>query len=261
MAGLMQSLRAWSNSRTLKRRPIPDQLWELTVIRYPFISRRSTEDLARLRELATLFLANKEFSGAHGLEVTDEMAVAIAAQACLAILHFDIDHYDSFVGIVLHRSEVVVEREVMDEDGVVHVEEQTLSGEVMEGGPMMLTWDDVVDAGVSADWAYNVVIHEFAHVLDLRDGVADGIPALPTREARNDWSALIESEYQAFCEAVDQGWDTVLDPYGAEATDEFFAVAVEAFFVASAAMKREHPRLHALFVDYFRQDPSLSENL
>jgi Mlc titration factor MtfA (ptsG expression regulator) len=252
-------LRAWrerTDARILERRAIPDPLWALTVARYPFISRRGEADIVRLRELSTLFLADKEFSGAGGLEVTDEMAVAVAAQACLPILNLGLDHYSSFVGIVMHRSEVVVRRESMDDDGIVHEEEQLLSGEVMEGGPMMLTWDDVEDAGTSAEWAYNVVIHEFAHVLDLRDGAADGVPALPTAAARRAWSELMAQEYETFCERVDDGVDTLLDPYGAEAIDEFFAVAAEAFFVAAEPMQQEHPALYGLFADYFKQDPA-----
>lgn len=253
----LKSLRAKSEARTLARRPIPDPLWLLTVARYPFISRRSPADLYRLRELATLFLASKEFSGAHDLAVTDEMAVAVAAQACLPVLKLGLDLYSGFVGIVMHRSEVVVVREFTDDDGVVHQEEQLLSGEVMDGGPMMLAWDDVQDAGLSADWAYNVVIHEFAHVIDLRGGQADGVPPLPTLAARKAWAAVMQREYDAFCERVDEGFDTLLDPYGAEGIDEFFAVAVEAFFVASDAMHQEHPELYKLFATYFQQDPRI----
>ena len=256
MLGFLKSLRAWSDARTLRRRPIPDSLWALTVARYPFIARLGPDQLDKLRQQATLFLASKEFSGAGGLEITDDIAVAIAAQACIPILELGVDAYDSFVGIVVHPGEVMVERELMDEDGIVHVEEQTLSGEVMQGGPMMLAWADVDDAAESADWAYNVVIHEFAHVLDMRNGEPDGVPPLPTRALRDRWVTLINDEYDEFCERVEDGFDTVLDPYGATAIDEFFAVGVEAFFVASRAMKTEHPDLYALFAEYFRQDPA-----
>jgi Mlc titration factor MtfA (ptsG expression regulator) len=256
MAGLFKSLRAWSDARTLKRRPIPDELWAMTVARYPFISCLDAAPLERLRQHATLFLAGKEFSGAGGLEVTDAMAVAVAAQACLPVLELGIEAYDSFVGIVMHPSEVVVEREFMDEDGIVHVEEQTLSGEVMQGGPMMLAWEDVDVAGESADWGYNVVIHEFAHVLDMRNGRADGIPALPDRATHDRWEAVMTEAYEEFCERVEDGFDTVIDPYGATAVDEFFAVSAEAFFVAPGAMKIEQPQVYALLAEYFKQDPA-----
>ena len=245
----------WRDARTLRRRPIPDALWQLTLARFPFLHQGNAADATRLREMSTLFLAQKEFSGAHGLAVDDAMAVAIAAQACLPILRLGLDWYQGFVGIVVHADAVLAERETTDEDGVVHRYREELTGEAMQGGPVMLSWRDVADAGSSADWGYNVVIHEFAHVLDMRDGVADGVPALADRAARERWLAIIESEYEGFCARVDAGEETLLDPYGAEAIAEFFAVAAEVFFVAPLDMQAEHPRLHGLLSGFFDQDP------
>jgi Mlc titration factor MtfA (ptsG expression regulator) len=242
--------------RTLRRRAIPDTLWELTLARYPFLAGRDADELATLRTLATLFLAEKEFAGAHGFEVSDEIAVAIAAQACLPVLRLGLARYAGFVGIVVHPDEVVARREVVDEDGIVHHYDETLAGEAMEGGPVMLSWHDVQNAGESAEYGYNVVIHEFAHVLDMGDGLADGIPPLPDRAARAAWRAVIDDEYARFCERVDGEEDTLLDPYGAESVDEFFAVASEVFFVAPAGLLAEHPRLYALLAGYYRQDPA-----
>lgn len=253
---LWSRLRGWRDARTLARRPIPDALWQLTLARFPFIARRSEPDRRRLRELATLFLADKEFAGMQGLEVDDGMAVAIAAQACLPVLQLGLAHYDAFKGIVVHPDAVVARREVMDDDGVVHHYDEELAGEAMEGGPMMLSWRDVADAGDSAEWGYNVVIHEFAHVLDMRDGAPDGVPLLPDRAARARWLAVLEPEWADFCARVEAGEETLVDPYGAEAIDEFFAVSSEVFFVAGAELKREHPALYELLAGYYRQDPA-----
>lgn len=248
--------RRWRAERTLARRPIPDALWALTLARYPFLGRRSEADRAALRELATLFLADKEFAGMQGLVVDDGMAVAIAAQACLPVLRLGLACYDGFTGIVVHPDIVVARREVMDEDGVVHRYDEELAGEAMEGGPVMLSWHDVDSAGESAQWGYNVVIHEFAHVLDMRDGAADGVPLLANAAARAQWLAVLEPEWNAFCERVDAGEDTLLDPYGAEAIDEFFAVASEVFFVDAPTLRAEHPALYGLLAGYYRQDPA-----
>jgi Mlc titration factor MtfA (ptsG expression regulator) len=243
-------------SRILEKRAIPQALWQLTLARFPFLAWRTEDDVAQLRDMATLFLAQKEFSGAHGLRVTDEMAVAVAAQACLPVLKLGLEWFDGFIGIVVHEDAVVAQREFVDDDGVVHEYEEELSGEAMQGGPVMLSWSDVDEAGESADAGYNVVVHEFAHVLDMRDGTADGVPALPDRAAREHWLAVLSDEYNSFCERVDADGDTLLDPYAAEAPEEFFAVASEAFFVAPRDFEAEHPKFYELLRDFFKQDPA-----
>jgi Mlc titration factor MtfA (ptsG expression regulator) len=249
-------MRAQREQRIVRRRAISNELWLETLASLPFLARWSAADLEALRRMTSLFLDEKEFAGAGGLEVTDTMAVHIAVQACLPVLRLGLQPYRGFVGIVVHPDEVVAPREVMDDDGVVHNYDEVLSGEAMDGGPLMLSWTDVRAAGESADWAYNVVIHEFAHVIDMGDGEADGVPPLQAVESRRRWRAVIEAEYDVFCRWTDDGRDTVLDPYGATEIGEFFAVAVEAFFVAPADMREQHPQLYALFADYFQQDPA-----
>jgi Mlc titration factor MtfA (ptsG expression regulator) len=251
-----QWLKRWRDTRTLARRAIPQPLWSLTLARFAFLGWRSESDLTRLREMVTLFLAEKEFTGAHGLVVDDAMAVAIAAQACLPILNLGLSWFDGFVGIVVHADAVVAQREFIDDAGVVHEYEEELSGEAMHGGPVMLSWSDIDEAGEAAHEAYNVVIHEFAHVLDMRDGVADGIPALPDRAARDQWLDVLSDEYEEFCDRVDAQEDTLLDPYAAQAPEEYFAVASEAFFVAPEEFSAEHPRMYALLSGFFKQDPA-----
>jgi Mlc titration factor MtfA (ptsG expression regulator) len=257
VGGWLARLKARREQRIVQRRAIDDALWLQTLAALPFVARRSDADLTELRRLSSLFLHDKEFSGAGGLAVTDAMAVSIAVQACLPVLRIGLQPYRSFVGIVVHPDEVVAPREVVDDDGVVHQYDEVLTGEAMGGGPLMLSWTDVRDAGESADWAYNVVIHEFAHVLDMADGgEPDGAPPLPTLAERQRWRSVLETEYATFCQWLDDGIETVLDPYGAEAIDEFFAVAAEAFFVAPEAMRAEHPALYDLLAGYFRQDPA-----
>ncbi len=256
MRGWWQRQRRRSELRALARRAIPDALWQLTLARYPFLARRSAADLAELRRLSSLFLDRKEFSGAHGLQVDDAMAVAIAAQACLPVLRLGLKPYDGFIGIVVQPDEVPVRREFVDDDGIVHEYEDVLAGEAMEGGPVMLSWRDVSEAGESADWGYNVVVHEFAHVLDMGDGLADGIPPLSGPGERQRWQMVLSDEFDGFCARVDADEDTALDPYGAKSPEEFFAVASEAFFVAPQDMRAEHPALYALLAGYYRQDPA-----
>lgn len=257
---ILKAIRHWREQRAVDRHAIPDGLWQLTLLRYPFLAQRSADDLAELRRLCSLFLASKEFHGVDGFEVTDEVAVAVAAQACLPVLRLGLGWYDGFVGIVMHEGEVVAQRRFEDEDGVVHEYDEELAGEAMEDGPLMLAWNAVAvsddPAEFGADAVYNVVIHEFAHVIDMRDGVADGVPPLGS-EARERWITVIDAEWEKFCERVDAGEETLIDPYGAEAVEEFFAVAVEAFFVAPEAMRAEEPAMYALLAGFFKQNPAL----
>jgi hypothetical protein len=253
---LLRRWQAHREARVLARRAIPEALWQLTLARLPFLAERPAEDLVELRRLASLFLDQKEFSGAGGLVVDDTMAVCIAAQAVLPVLRFGLAPYRGFVGIVMHPDEVVAPREVMDDDGIVHAYDEVLSGEAMAGGPVMLSWTDVAESGESADWGYNVVIHEFAHVLDMGDGEPDGVPPLPSAAEREAWIAVIDPAFERFCATVDAGHDTLLDPYGATGIDEFFAVASETFFVRPKELRAEHPDLYGLLARYFQQDPA-----
>ncbi len=225
------------------RRPIRDDLWKRTLVRYPFLRRRDPADMAALRRMTSLFLDCKEFTALGGLRLTDDVVVAVAAQACLPVLRLGLPAYDSFIGIVLHPVQVVAKRSTTDDDGVVHEYDELLAGEAMEGGPIMLSWRDVRTAGRSAGDGYNVVVHEFAHVLDLARGFS----------ARD---ATVQHDYAEFCTRVDAGEDTMLDPYGAEAPEEFFAVASEVFFVNPHALKKEHPALHGVLESFYRQDPA-----
>lgn len=238
---------------------IPEGLWQGTLSRYPFLAGRPADELARLRDLAARFLASKEFHGAQGLVITDEIALAIAAQAVLPVLHLGLDWYDDFVGIVVHPDEVMARRTVTDEDGVVHHYDEVLAGEAMEGGPVMLSWRDVDSAGQTAQDGYNVVIHEFAHKIDMRDGEPDGCPPLPAA-VRRAWLAVMQAEYDAFREQVVMaerfgGEPTWLDPYGARSIDEFFAVACEAYFVNRERFAQGFAPLLSLFDSFFRLQP------
>jgi hypothetical protein len=237
-------------------RAVPEPLWQGVLRRYPFLGARPADQLERLRMLAGEFLASKEFHGAGGFVITDEVALAIAAQAVLPVLHLGLPWYDDFVGIVVHPDEVLARRTATDEDGVVHAWDEVLAGEAMDGGPIMLSWSDVQAAGASAAQGYNVVVHEFIHKIDMRDGQPDGCPPLPSAAARAAWLEVMQTQYEAFREAViiaerfggETPW---LDAYGAQSIDEFFAVACEAYFVNRERFSREFPPLTALFDSFF----------
>jgi Mlc titration factor MtfA (ptsG expression regulator) len=259
--------RAWLAATGTAEPEIPQALWQRTLTDHHFLQRLNADELVRLRALCQQFLASKEFHAVPPLELTDDIALAIAVQACLPVLNLPggVANYSGWVGIVLHAGEVVASREWMDDDGVVHTFDEPLTGEALEGGPVTLSWHDVrlaassyASAAHDADASYNVVIHEFTHKLDMLNGEVDGMPPLATRAARDEWQAVLHDEYTRFCTAVDLGVDTYLDPYAAEHESEFFAVASEAFFVDGAQFKAVHPAMYELLRSYFQQDTAIS---
>lgn len=262
--------------------PVPDALWQSLLAAHPFLSALDSTEQDRLRQLCTHFLAEKEFHGANGLVLTDAMALAIAAQACLPLLHMHgtagdavrdplklLDWYGDFVGIVVQPGAVVARRKTTDGAGVVHHYDEVLAGEAMDRGPLMLSWEEVAHASVAAESGSNVVIHEFVHKMDMR-GISlgehpDGAPPLPkgflgTRgasDARQLWRDTMQTAFDAFREAVamaerfgaERPW---LDDYAAKDPAEFFAVTCEAYFVSRERFAQEFPALVALYDGFFR---------
>jgi Mlc titration factor MtfA (ptsG expression regulator) len=236
----------WRRKRVLEKHAIDDALWQRATAGLRFLPAT-----LRLRELVLLFMAEKEFVGAHGIEVTDEMRVAIAAQACLPILELGLDWYAGWSGIVVYPGDFRVRRTEVDEDGIVHEWEDDLAGEAMPGGPVVISWD-----AAAHDRHINVVIHEFAHKLDMVDGMADGMPPLHAGMDRRAWTRAFEEAYEGFCDTVDGGQDTWLDPYAAEHPSEFFAVVSEAFFEDPAETQRRYPDVYEQLKLFYRQDPA-----
>ena len=249
-------LRDWKRRRILERHSIDDALWKRAKKFLPFLAGLSSDEEKRLRDMAVIFLAEKEFTPVHGLQLSDEDRVEIALQACLPILELGLQWYDGWVGIVVHPSDFKVQRTQHDEDGVVHEWNDELAGESWPGGPVVLSWEALDDSGSVAEGGANVVIHEFAHKLDMMSGEADGVPPLPSREARERWLKVFDVEFDRFCADVEAGKETFLDPYAAEHEAEFFAVASEAFFETPNELNKGFPKLYALFRDFYRQDPA-----
>jgi len=183
------------------------------------------------------------------------VVIWIALQACLPVLEIGLDWYDGWVGIVVHPADFRVQRAETDDHGVVHEWDDELAGESWPGGPVVLSWEALDEAGTVAEGGANVVIHEFAHMIDMADGEADGVPPLPSRRARERWVEVFDREYNRFCEGVDAGRDWLLDPYAAEDEAEFFAVATEQFFDQPRLMMKHAPDLYRVLQEYYCQDP------
>jgi Mlc titration factor MtfA (ptsG expression regulator) len=227
-------------------------LWQLAEQRLPFLGHLTADERQQLRALTEEFLDTKEFHGAHDLQVDNEIRLNVALQACLLILHLGLESYDDWIGIIIYPGDFVIPRQVMDEAGVVHEYDDAVLGEAWQGGPVLLSW---FAEGEEPD-GINVVLHEFAHKLDMRSGSADGMPALPTAAARRAWHSAFEPAYIDFCRRVDSGEEPLLDPYAAGAPAEFFAVMSESFFEVPDLLREEYPGVYDQLRQYFRQDPA-----
>lgn len=231
----------------------PDpRLWARVEARLPFLDRLTDIDRERLRAMALRFLAEKEFHGANGFQLTDEILLSVSLQACLPVLNIGLDAYHGWIGVVIYSGDFVIPRAEIDEAGVVHEYNDVVLGEAWSEGPVLLSWHH----NAMPDERTNVVIHEFAHKLDMLNGDADGFPALPLEMSRSEWRLAFSEAYQALCEQVEAGIPVALDPYAAEHPAEFFAVACESFFETPEQLRDAFPQVYAQLRRYFRQDPT-----
>jgi Mlc titration factor MtfA (ptsG expression regulator) len=253
---MWSAISRWRQRRILRRAAIPDALWgEATAMR-PFLAIYDAGELLRLREKVVLFLHAKGLVGARGHDVTPLQRVVIAIEACVLVLELDLAYYDGFENVIVYPGEFVPDWEWEDEAGVVHRNDGPLAGEAMPGGPVVLSWPDVA---AGADWAstgMNLVIHEFAHKIDMRNGEADGCPPLSAGMSPALWKEALAEAYDDFCARVDDGEDTAIDPYAAESPAEFFAVLSEVFFADPLLLRREYPRMYGQCAAFYRQDPA-----
>ncbi|HSC23432.1 MAG TPA: M90 family metallopeptidase [Casimicrobiaceae bacterium] len=252
---MLRALRRWRERRVLRTAALPDALWGEACAALPFLSMYRADEMRRLRDLVVLFLDAKSIVGAQGHEVTALQRTIIAIQACVLVLQLDLALYDGFENVVVYPGEFVPGWEYEDEAGVVHRRDDALAGEAMHLGPVVLSWPDVAAA---ADWdsaQMNLVIHEFAHKIDMVDGDANGCPPMP-EGLRGEWQRALQAAYEDFVARVDAGEDTAIDPYAADAPGEFFAVLSEVFFAEPALLLEEYPDVYRAFKRFYRQDPA-----
>ncbi len=264
-----------ASQRALERTAsaLTPELWQQTVSTYPFLSALNEAERADLHARTVWVLASKVFTPAGDLELTDTIRVAIAAQAALPILCLPVTLYEGWHEIIVYPGGFLIPRQDVDEAGVVHEYVQEAAGEAWDGGPMVLSWDDVQP---HEERLANVVIHEFAHKLDLHAGEADGMPSLAGHADLKPrlWQNTLEAAWEDLVarldaversipphidpesEAADRWYRSLpIDPYAATDPAEFFAVSAEAFFVDPSPLAAAWPQWYDLLRRYFRQDP------
>ena len=258
IARLRYRRRRARRARLLRRTRIDFGGWRDACSRLPALDYLGTPQRVRLRMLASEFLDEKTIAGAAGQTVDAPMAIAIAAQACLPILELGLAAYRSWQTVIVYPGTFLVDRQELDEAGVLHESRQELAGESWEQGPVVLSWGDIARATPGGDLDGAIILHEFAHKLDMLSGGPNGMPPLHRGMDPSAWTATFSAAYDALCAAVDAGEETAIDPYAAESPGEFFAVLTEEFFEAPHRLATTFPSVYAQLSLFYQQDPAAS---
>ncbi len=250
---MFKSLRQWLTRRIINRSTITDGEWSHAFAALPLLKGLDEDEQRRLRELAILLMHYKSFEGVQGLVLSPSMIRHIALQACLPILNLGLAAYDGWVSVIVYPAAFVPKRVYTDEAGVVHQGGAAHSGEAWLRGPVILGWQDTQTAG-EIDGS-NLVIHEFAHKLDMLNGPADGFPPMHSGMKVEGWVEAFTRAYEHFQKHCHKPEYHHIDCYGASSPAEFFAVFSEVFFERPGLLKQYYPDVYQQLRHYYRQDP------
>lgn len=249
--------------RKARSLPFPPSWLRILEDSVPYYRLLPPDDQHELREHIKVFLSEKTFEGCAGQEITDEVRVTIAAQACVLLLHRDTDYFPGLRTILVYPDQYVGPYKSGGPGGVIREGTQVRAGESWQGtfapqsgGPVVLSWNHVKRGAADIGDGHNVVFHEFAHQLDGENGAVEGVPVLPDRRTYAQWMRMLGQEYQRLLEDLRTGRPTVLNPYAATNPAEFFAVATEMFFERPRDLQHERPGLYSELRGYYRQDPA-----
>lgn len=254
---------SWLKKRRRQRilaQPSPDSWPELLERFFAPYALLSEEEQARLGDDMRIFIAEKEWEGCGGLEVSEEMRVTVAAHACRLVLGLSIDYFRQVQTILLYPAGYQAPEQVPLGDGVVLEGRSERLGEAHYRGPVILSWQEVEEAACNPGRGENLVYHEFAHQIDMLNGAIDGVPPLEDEELARRWLRVMPAELDRLRRDAAAGRPTLLDTYGAKDESEFFAVTTECFFDCPALLFERHPQLYRLWQEFFRQDPAKSSN-
>jgi MtfA peptidase len=250
---IIRKLMRKSRHQQFMRAPFP-QGWEDILEKvFPLYNRLPENLQAELKGKVQIFLDEKNFEGAVGFEISDEIQVSIAAQACFIILNRDVDVYPGLISIVVYPA--TYKHKGMDIAGVINDGEKSIAGESWGTDLIVLAWNQVVAGAGDINDGQNVVFHEFAHQLDAMDGDTDGIPVLDKGSSYESWIEVCGDEFAALVDELKTRKKLVMDRYGATNPAEFFAVATESFFERPVDMKKKHPKLYEQMKKYYKQNP------
>lgn len=237
-------------------RPFPPEYAEILARSVPYASRLEGAQREKLHDLILIFLEEKAFDGANGLEVTDEMRVVVAAQSVILLLGFDEPEvFPDLDRVVLYPAAYKAKRVAMS-GAVMQESEEVRLGESWDRGVVVLAWSAVTSGANDVKDGHNVVFHELAHQLDQQYGDADGAPELHDGMSYRQWASTLGAEFANLEAKAEEGRPTLIDHYGATNPAEFFAVATETFFEKPQQMRDRKPALYAQLVAFYQQDPA-----
>ena len=239
----------------LHRHAIPHDLWAEVTKQMIVLQGMTAVEKAHLRELATLFLHEKQFVGVQELQLTDAMCLSIAVLACLPALGLGIACLSGWTEIIVYPGAFRISRDERDAAGIVHHQEQALIGESWSRGPLIVSWDDVERDMQGKQSGRNVVIHEIAHKLDVLNGAADGYPPLHRGMDIVAWSGSLSAAYESLVQQIEHHHRACINPYAATNPAEFFAVISEYFFCAPEILHAHYADVYRQLQLYYRQDP------
>jgi Mlc titration factor MtfA (ptsG expression regulator) len=243
----------------LANRSFPDTWEHVLRTSVPLYNRLSDPDRRELQRHIQIFLAEKRFEGCQGLEITDQVRLTIAAQACMLLLHRETDYFPGLTSILVHPGTYVVDDVLRVAGGMVLESREVREGESWHRGAVVLSWDDVRRGTENPDDGHNVVLHEFAHQLDTMWGKGDSSPVLRDRASFRAWTEALERNFKRFRRDIRYDRARVLDDYGATDPAEFFAVATECFFEVPRDLRSAYPDLYEELKRFYQQDPALWE--
>ena len=240
----------------IRRRAVPAEWRPLIEKNVPYVARLPPEDRDELVGHLQVFLAEKHFEGCGGQQITEEVRVTIAAQACILLLHRQTDYYPNLVSILVYPTTYLVPGGRRGPDGVVVEDPQARLGESWARDVVVLAWDSVLSGATDVHDGHIVVLHEFAHQLDQADGRGDGVPVLPQRSMYVAWARVLGHDFDQLVRNAERNHRALLDRYGATNPAEFFAVVTETFFEKPRQLRAKHPALYLQLQEFYRQDPA-----
>ncbi|NUM52957.1 MAG: zinc-dependent peptidase [Candidatus Hydrogenedentes bacterium] len=251
----------WSKARRrekVRARAFPEA-WEAALRdNVPYYGFLPPEDQAELRGHIHVLIGEKNFEGCGGLTITDEVKVTIAGYASILLLHRDAAYYPRLSSILVYPDAFVARQEFVEfgDDMDVMDDEDVRIGESWDTGAIVLAWKPIMQSAKGQGSTQNVALHEFAHQLDLEDGITNGVPDLDDDEAYDDWVRVMGGAYEALWKDIERNRLTFIDEYGATHPAEFFAVLTETFFMRPHTLQRKHADVYGVLREYYRQDPA-----